>query len=106
MGNSHFRSNMIGKDGDEYIASLDYLKLTSGEKLAEGGIKLGTRSCIVWGTATLVANMELAATSFLGAVPYPGSTYMCMATSGGAARGGGLYIRGYVAASWSQQFGA
>lgn len=84
MGDTHFRSNIKGKDGTEKIENFNC-------------IKFGTGNGIVFGTANTAATQNAAASTALGGPLTPGCLYLST-----KAAGGGLYVRQSAAASWTR----
>lgn len=84
MGFSHFKSNVIGKTGNEYIATLAAIKnitaitgttVTGNSVVGTSHLKLGTEQYIFQGNANTEATILAEATALV-ATPIKGSMYM------------------------------
>ena len=126
MGDTHFYSNVKGRDGDEELSGFGTIKggavtattLTEQTTLTmpsttavtnpsfSGGsyLKLGNNLYVMWGVKSLAASLEAVATALCTSTPEPGCVYITTWTQGaagvGASSSAGIRMRGHVSASW------
>jgi hypothetical protein len=72
MGQSHFKSNLIGKNGTEYIASMAAVKTVANDN---GYLKIGGSQYLIVGNSNTEATVLAEATALVGAT-IVGSLYL------------------------------